>query len=617
MALVHSPLPHFLFTLVASAILVLPTTSAPAQQATTDRDEIVHVLNRITFGPRPGDVETVQSMGLHNYIEKQLHPETIDDSAVEQLVSGFDILQMSPEQLAQLFETERKNQQQKQAVASRQAQASGSAAPIPANPPPPNQGEEAPSTPPTPQQKMANMVQQANQYRSVAAITQLEQAKLVRAIDSQRQLQEVLVDFWSNHFNIDMKKGPDRVLKVVDDRDVIRPHILGRFRDLLEASAKSPAMLFYLDNAQSSVARTVTPMEERFTERMQEQMTQNGNGALAPPVVKAGEKRGGINENYAREIMELHTLGVDGGYTQKDVTEVARCFTGWSIKRGTGEFVFRQMMHDNGPKFVLGHQIPAGGGMRDGEMVLDILASHPATAHHISLQLCQRFVSDDPPASLVDRVAGVFTRTGGDLRKVTEAILTSPEFLSPANYNNKIKSPLEFAVSAVRASGSSITPQAPPPYDKIASATEGAAIMGRGQAADRLAKRPRQSLNWHIYEMGEPLFACTPPTGYKEVSSSWVSPGALIERLNFAMALTQQQLSDIHFDSKTILGTADLDRPDAVLDQSASVLLQNNISASTRKVLEQTALPAPGDSKTVNPNKLIALMIGSPEFQRK
>jgi uncharacterized protein (DUF1800 family) len=412
-----------------------------------------------------------------------------------------------------------------------------------------------------------------------------------------------------------MKKGPDRVLKVVDDRDVIRPHIWGKFRDLLEASAKSPAMLFYLDNAQSSVVREVTPMMQQFMERMQAQ------GKDIPPQiadqVKAGKKLGGINENYAREIMELHTLGVDGGYTQQDVQEVARCFTGWSIDIPTGEFLFRPRAHDNGPKVVLGHQIPAGGGIKDGEMVLDILASHPATAHHIALQMCQRFVSDDPPASLVDRIAGVFTQTGGDLRQVTEAILTSPEFLSPANYNTKIKSPLEFAVSAVRASGASITPQPPPPFDKLLAAAEGAAIMGRTQAADRLAKRPRQSLNWHIYEMGEPLFACTPPTGYKEVSSSWVSPGALIERLNFALALTQQELNDIHFDLKTILGTTDLDKPEAVLNQAIAVLLQNNITPSTRQVLEKTALPAPGDSKTVNPNKLVALMIGSPEFQRK
>jgi uncharacterized protein (DUF1800 family) len=586
-----------------------------------DRDEIVHVLNRITFGPRPGDVEAVQKMGLRNYIEQQLHPETIDDSAVEQEVAGFELLQMSPGQLSEMFQSERKNalKKQKLLAAANQAQTEPSTANGGAGDNA-NQAGQPPmqlSPEDRPEDKMARMVDQANQYRSVAAITQLEQAKLVRAVDSERQLQEVLVDFWGNHFNIDMKKGPDRILKVVDDRDVIRPHIWGSFRDLLEASAKSPAMLFYLDNATNTVAHTVTEREQMVTERIRDQMMQNGNEALAPPVPVVGQQKGGINENYAREIMELHTLGVDGGYTQQDVQEVARCFTGWTFDRKSGEFLFRPRQHDNGSKVVLGHEIPAGGGMQDGETVLDILCSNPATAHHIAFEMCQRFVSDDPPDALVDRIAGVFTQTGGDLREVTEAILTSPEFLSPANYNNKIKSPLEFAVSAVRASESSIIPQQPPPLNKLAQTQEGSAILGRGQAADRISKRPRQSLNWHIYELGEPLFACTPPTGYKEVSKFWVSPGALIERLNFALALTQQQVSDIRFNPQNILDGSDLDKPEAVLNQCVAVLLQNNITDTTRKVLEQTALPTPGDSQTVNPSKLIALIIGSPEFQRK
>ncbi len=602
---------------VVAGLFIIPSAAMLGAQETpsgmySDRDEIVHVLNRITFGPRPSDVETVQKMGLRNYIEQQLHPETIDDSAVEQQVAGFELLQMSPQQLSQLFQQERKNQAKKQKLlAAANGQGNGQADPVAA------QNQVEPPPPSTPGGKMAAMVERANQYRSVAAIGQIEQAKLVRAVDSERQLQEVLVDFWGNHFNIDVKKGPDRVLKVVDDREVIRPHIWGGFRDLLEASAKSPAMLFYLDNATNTAARTVTPKEQMYAERIRAQMMQNGNGALAPPVPEVGQKKGGINENYAREIMELHTLGVDGGYTQQDVQEVARCFTGWSIDRETGAFAFHARQHDNGAKVVLGHQIPAGGGMQDGETVLDILCAHPACAHHIALELCQRFVSDDPPDALVDRIAGVFTQTGGNLRRVTEAILTSPEFLSPSNFNNKIKSPLEFAVSAVRASGSTIIAQQPPPFDKLVPAMEGGAVLGRGAAADRISKRPRQSLNWHIYELGEPLFACTPPTGYKEVSKFWVSPGALIERLNFALALTQQQVSDIRFSPQNILAGADLDKPDAVLNQCVAVLLQNNITPSTRKVLEQTALPAPGESKTVNPSKLIALIIGSPEFQRK
>jgi uncharacterized protein (DUF1800 family) len=599
------------------AALSIPCLSGTtrAQEAPSDREEIIHVLNRITFGPRPGDVAAVQKMGLNNYIQQQLHPEAIDDSTVEREVAGFDLLQMSAGDLTDLFLSERKKALKKLQKLAAAKEETGTTTPIEVMPQGEIQNPVAPIAPPvptTPEGKMAALVDKANQYRSVAAIGQLEQAKLVRAVDSQRQLQEVLVDFWGNHFNIDMKKGPDRVLKVVDDRDVIRPHIWGHFRDLLEASAKSPAMLYYLDNASS----TVTPMEKMVTERISMQMTENGNGAIAPPVPVVGKKKGGINENYAREIMELHTLGVDGGYTQQDVQEVARCFTGWSFDRKTGEFAFHARQHDNGTKTVLGHLIPANGGMQDGETVLDILASHPATAHHISLELCQRFVSDDPPTALVDRIAGVFQQTGGDLRQVTQALLGSPEFLSPANYNNKIKSPLEFAVSAVRASGSTLIAQQPPPFDKLVPALEGGGVLGRGQAADKISKRPRQSLNWHILELGEPLFACTAPTGYKEVSKFWVSPGALIERLNYALALTQQQVSDVRFSPQTILAGIDLDNPDAVLNQTVAVLLQNNITNTTREVLKQTALPT-GESKTVNPSKLIALIIGSPEFQRK
>jgi uncharacterized protein (DUF1800 family) len=616
-----------IFPILASLFTLLPAGTIQAQEGLAsvpaDRDEIVHVLNRITFGPRPGDIDAVQKMGLRAYVEQQLHPETIDDSALDRQLAGFELLQMSSRQLYQMFDDERKNNLKKQkrlalAAATNQGQglmppASTNAAP---GAPPAMDQVAAPAMPLSPQAKLAKMVDQANQYRSVAAIAQLEQAKLVRAVDSERQLQEVLVDFWGNHFNIDMKKGPDRILKVADDRDVIRPHIWGSFRDLLGASAKSPAMLFYLDNASNTVAHTVTEKEVIFTERVNEKMTENGNAAVAPPVPQVGAKKGGVNENYAREIMELHTLGVDGGYTQTDVQEVARCFTGWSIDRQTGEFAFHARAHDNDAKIVLGHHIPAGGGMQDGETVLDILCADPACAHHIALELCQRFVSDDPPTDLVERIAGVFQKTGGNLRQVTEAILTSPEFLSTASYNNKIKSPLEFAVSAVRASESSIVPQQPPPFDKLLPTTEGSAILGRAGAAERLSKRPRQSLNWHIYELGEPLFACTPPTGYKEVSKFWVSPGALIERLNFALALTQQQILDIHFNPQSLLGGTDLDNPEAVLNQCVAVFLQNNITASTRKVLEETALPT-GESKTVNPAKLIALIIGSPEFQRK
>jgi uncharacterized protein (DUF1800 family) len=597
---------------------LLPTTvalglwlgaSCPSTaQATVpaDRDEIVHVLNRITFGPRQGDVERVEKMGLHNYIEQQLHPETIDDSAVEAQIAQFELLQMSSSELTQLLSDtiRRINQKQHARNAAKLAETA-------ANPPGSAAMAESDDRPHGPPPSPADQP-----WKAVAAIGQLEQAKLFRAVYSERQLQEVLVDFWNNHFNIDAKKGACEVWKIVDDRDVIRPHIWGRFRDLLEASAKSPAMLHYLDNATNVLAGTGDPGPPP------KKTASSGAPAMPGATTPAGANHpmrtaGGINENYAREIMELHTIGVDGGYTQQDVQEVARCFTGWTVNRRTGTFEFHGWQHDNGAKMVLGHAIPAGGGIQDGETVLDLLCAQPACARFISRELCERFVSDDPPDALVERIAGVFRQSGGDLRRVTEAILTSPEFLSPANYGNKIKSPLEFAVSAVRATRATLIAKAAPPYDKVQATNEGETILGRIKPGNRLEKAPEQSLNYHIYEFGEPLFACSPPTGYPEISRKWVSASALIDRLNFAMTLTQQKVSDIRFDARQTLGGIDLDQPDAVIDQCVASLLQNKVSPATRQVLSQAAVPAPGAGQTVDPSKLIALVIGSPEFQRK
>jgi uncharacterized protein (DUF1800 family) len=619
---------------VLAAVLLLGTVAC-AQETPTDHAEVVHVLNRITFGPRPGDVETVEKMGVRKYIEQQLHPELIDDSAVDQEVAQFELLQMSAPELTQLYYEDLKRglKKQKELAAAQggqspamtsgqmapgQTQVVSYQAPVGGQFAPGQFGGQAPAG--QAPEGLAKRIEEASKWRSVAAVGQLEQAKLVRAVDSQRQLQEVLVDFWSNHFNIDVKKGPCRVLAITEDRDVIRPHIWGRFRDLLEATAKSPAMLHYLDNATNTVEKTMSPMEQEMRARFMQALT----GQSAPPGETQNpdepmrpKKVGGINENYGREVMELHTIGVDAGYTQKDVQEVARCFTGWTYDKLTGEFLFRERLHDNGPKTVLGHEIPADGGMQDGETVLDILASSPACAHFISRELCQRFVSDDPPEALVERIAGVFTQTQGDLREVTEAILLSPEFLSPQSFGNKIKSPLEFAVSAVRASDSTLLAKQSPPWDKLLPTIEGAGVMGKAKESDRLSHFTRQSLNWHVYELGEPLYACTPPTGYTENSKNWVSPGALIERLNFALALTQQQVSDVRFGAQKILAGIDLDHPEKILDQCIAVLLQDNITDATRKVLTASAVPAPGTSQTVNPNKLIALILGSPEFQRK
>jgi uncharacterized protein (DUF1800 family) len=323
----------------------------------------------------------------------------------------------------------------------------------------------------------------------------LQESKILRAVYSNRQLDEVLADFWFNHFNVFMDKGADRYLTTEYERDSIRPHVLGRFRDLLEATAKSPAMLFYLDNWQSV-------------------------GPNAPQALRGvpNVQRRGLNENYGRELLELHTLGVEGGYTQKDVTEVARCFTGWSIdqpQRG-GSFRFAPRLHDNGEKIVLGVKIPAGGGERDGEKVLDIVAHHPSTAHFISTKLAQRFVADDPPAALVERMAQTFLKTDGDLRAVMQTMLESKEFWSEGAYRSKMKSPLEVVVSAVRASN------------------------GNVDFATALVRQ--------VAELGEPLYRKQEPTGYSNSSREWMNTAGLMARMNFALQLSGNKVPGVMVD---------------------------------------------------------------------
>ncbi len=298
---------------------------------------------------------------------------------------------------------------------------------------------------------------------------------IVEAAESERQLNEVMVDFWFNHFNVFIGKGPDRFMLTSYERDTIRPNIWGRFEDLVTATAKSPAMMVYLDNARS--------------------------------------RGGAINENYAREIMELHTLGVDGGYTQKDVTELARVFTGWSIDPRTGTFIFRPRMHDSGEKTVLGVHFPAGGGIEEGQKMIHILAHSPAAAHHIALQLCQRLVSDHPPKGLVDGVAKKFLAGDGDLRQTVTAVIESREFWDPSDYRAKVKPPFEFVISAVRAVNATVNNPLP-----IARA---------------------------LQQIGEPLYGAQPPTGYSDKGDVWINTGALMNRMNFAVALANNQLPGV------------------------------------------------------------------------
>ena len=428
---------------------------------------------------------------------------------------------------------------------------------------------------------------------------ELQASRILRATYSERQLQEVLVDFWTNHFNVFSGKGADRWLLVSYDRDTIRPHTNGKFYDLLLATAQSPAMLFYLDNFQS-----VSPNAQLDSGGRRGQ----GNGALGallglgrggrrgvdgrmerdpnmrqpgdgnPPQTPPGgaRPRRGINENYARELMELHTLGVDGGYTQKDVQEVARCFTGWTIfaPRGGGAAAAMangagqrccaktpagsssiERAHDDGEKVVLGHKIPAGGGMKDGLIVLDILAQHPATAKFIATKLTRYFVADNPSPVLVDRVAAAFAKSDGDIRETLRAIFFSPEFNSPEAYRAKVKRPFELAISALR--------------------TLGAETTGGPQ------------LHQWIARMGEPLYGFQTPNGYSDTAESWVNTGGLLERLNFGLALASNRIPGTRVDLKRFAGeSADQGVDKAkLMDRFLNVIVAGNVSPKTRETL--------------------------------
>ena len=493
----------FLTTVLTAGVATFAVTAAvpahpgsPAFPApTADEAAITHVLNRIAFGPRPGDVEAVKAMGLQAYIDQQLHPERIQDSGLTARLAGLTTLTMSSRQISDQFE--------QPLLEARRDRKQDQAAPAP-------EGAPAQAAMPDPVQQRANRV-----------LVELSEQKMLRAIYSERQLEEVLTDFWFNHFNVDARKGPERFMLTEYERETIRPHVLGKFRDLLEATAKSPAMLFYLDNWMSADPNGPHPAAQAarvFRGRF-------GQPILMPPLARVAPQGKnapkGLNENYGRELMELHTLGVDGGYTQKDVTEVARAFTGWTIEtpRLGGSFRFEPRLHDEGPKVVLGRTVHAGG-QNDGEQVLDILAKHPSTAHFIAMELVRRFVSDTPPPALVDRAARRFSDTDGDLREVMRTILTSPELLSPDAYLAKVKTPFEFVVSAMRAT---------------------AADMAGDNAAMPLVRAMQQ--------LGMPLYMCQPPTGYKDTADAWINTGALVARMNFAVQFVGDKIRGVHPES--------------------------------------------------------------------
>ena len=696
----------------------------------TQNERVLQALNRLTFGPRPGDVAAVEAMGLDKWIDQQLHPGTIDDAALDNRLAQYPAVQMSlhdlvqrfpspamirqaeqgrlripsdpveraiyRDQIAQLEARQEKNRELAAASPSQQpnpgqaaaanattpAMASGGAMSGQANPsddmappPPPDMMPEPAEKPAAPAVQPAAVPQSQSQQDSVqqaedklfadlastdivnlpptqrveklvamqpadfrdflqhlsrpdrvalfADLTPEQRetvfalinpqlvvggevliTRLLRDVYSERRLEAVMTDFWLNHFNVYLRKGPFAPWYLAQYQDkVIRPHALGKFEDLLVATAQSPAMLFYLDQTESVGPHSLAAMRAA--------MFEGPNGRRRPL---------GINENYARELMELHTLGVDGGYTQQDVIEVAKCFTGWGIERPDqgGEFVFNPRRHEPGPKMVLGHRIP-DRGEAEGLEVLHLLATSPATAHHVSFEIAQRFVSDNPPPDLVDAMAATWLKTGGDIREVLRTMIESPDFWSRAAYRAKVKTPEEYVISAVRATGGEVVHPA--------------------------------ALVEAISQLGMPLYGCQTPNGYAWTADAWLNSGELLDRMNFSLALADNNAGVLmHWDDW--MGT--LGRPGVTPETKESkleqLLLDGDVSAQTRRAaLDEFArqqnpppdeqppqrpkrvnfvrpreygpilmaarpLPEPGDRQAA---LLGGLLLGSPEFQRR
>jgi len=702
-----------------------------------EQKRAVHALNRLAFGARPGDVQQVMAMGVDRWIDLQLHPEKIPDSAVEARLASFRTLRMSSREMVEEFpdgqmikqvmdgkkpmpsdparraifqvqiaRLEQKQEEKRERNSDPAAQQIAAAPRREADPPPASESaktmeelaaaaaadaaatgsadagsmnamsagnneaasemnvtkpapvddaearrmeerlyadlevQKLPDLPPDQRYKKV-LSMSADQQLSFAdslrggkgqefldglnprqretllamnnpqgvVVDELVQAKLLRAIYSDRQLQEVMTDFWFNHFNVFINKGADRVLLTNYEQGVIRPHALGKFEDLLLATAKSPAMLFYLDNwlsvgPNSMQALGIPARPPHY-------------GPYGPrPFPRPNPKRkqnSGLNENYGRELMELHTLSVNGGYSQRDVTEVAKVFTGWTIDKPFegGGFIFNPRMHEPGPKFVLGHRIkPKGEG--EGREVLHMLATSPQTAHFISLKLAQRFVSDDPPPALVDRMAKTFLKKKGDIREVLASLFQSPEFWDESAYRAKVKTPLEFVASAVRATGANVDDAMP------------------------LARQ--------IGNMGMPLYGAQPPTGYSMKAETWVSSSALLNRMNFALALTGGKVRGVKVDAEQMVGGPSAS-PDAsqTLSVMEAKLLSDDISKQTHdSILAQVTAPAQTPAATADKNTpeavdkmkpdkspplkparppdagmIAGLLLGSPEFQRR
>jgi uncharacterized protein (DUF1800 family) len=657
----------------------------PAAKETMPMDahkRAIHALNRLTFGPRPGDVERVTQMGVDKWIELELHPDKVDNSALDARLAPFRTLRMGTKEIVENFPPDQLIKQiadgkaalpqdpTKRAVYEAQLQRYEDKQERKDKPKPPESPAptgEAQNTcrdgacpvsaggapPPDPEQtrrreerrranlrtqelldlppdeRMKEILKMSPEDRRTIATTtkgakadaliegmspqqketmmalnnpqqvvvnELTQAKLLRAIFSERQLDEIMTDFWFNHFNVFINKDADRYLLTSYERDAIRPHVLGKFEDLLVATARSPAMLFYLDNwlsagPDSEIALGIAPHQPH-----RRGPGPSPNSRPQRPRGNKARQASGLNENYGRELMELHTLSVNGGYSQKDVTEVAKVFTGWTLDqpRKGGDFRFEPRMHEPGEKIVLGHRIKEHGE-KEGLEVLHLLAHNPNTAHFISQKLAMRFVSDDPPAALVDRMTKTFLKKNGDIREVLRTMFKSPEFWSPEAYRAKVKTPLEFIVSAVRASGAQVD--------------DARALVG--------------TLN----NMGMMPYGMQPPTDYSMKADAWVNSSALLGRMNFALGLAAGKIRGIKIDSAaaTAAGASEL-TPDAQRTLAAleNSLLSGDISRQTHDTIsKQLDDPKISQRRLDDPKRppniaaITGLILGSPEFQRR
>ncbi len=670
----------------AATKLTKPKTPTPLKPAPlvplNDRERAIQLLNRFTFGPRPGDVEHVLAQTPEAWFEQQLSPSTINDDAVNRRLSEFATISMAPEQAlifypdrgmiqqvadgkrpypsdpnlaamyeVQVFKFNRDNALRKtnpdgthtvsqptdEELAEQKKQDQATALRIAGDlfMLPKNQRMAALVKLPvpdriafttyvtgdqknllmadfTPRERAIFNAMNANIGASYQIINELSQAKFLRAILSERQLLEVMTDFWFNHFNIFIGKDSDQWYTTTYEREAIRKNALGKFRDLLLATAQSPAMMVYLDNWLSigpdSLANGVNP---------------------ANPNSKKGNR--GLNENYGREVMELHTVGVNGGYTQADVTALSSILTGWGVDNPNqgGPFLFDPKKHEPGAKQWLGQTIPGVAaspnptreGINEGLFALNVLASSPKTAHFISYKLAQRFVADDPPEALVDRMAATYLSTDGDIKAILRTLVQSPEFNSKKYFRNKVKTPMEFLASAFRTTATD--PQNP-----------GALVNT-------------------INTMGMRLYYALPPTGYYITADHWMNSAALIDRLNFAYQLTGSKFANQKFDSAHVLAlglmsqpatpsatrtsdsihpsSAHLSKaalapetpaappdptgPDVALNVLEATLIGGEVSPQTNQLIHKQISDIPTTSSIDTLNLLTALVMGSPEFQ--